>query len=158
MKKKILLNMLIILLMFNLTACVQKHIEKIPFNVKINKSQIAEYDESYLILEDATVEKFDGHLKVKAIYTNNKDIYVSASDAFSVYALQGKEQLNADFEIGGKRNLKKKIEPGNSIEVEYVEKLENNDDVVLYVCTPDIQKYIVGSMTCKIDELYKIND
>ena len=158
MKKKILLIMSMIILMFNLTACIQKQVDEIPINVNINMSPVAEHDDSLLILEDATVEKFDGELKVKAIYTNNKEIYVSVSDAFSVYAIQGEHQLNSVFDIRGKRNLKKKIGPGNSIEVEFVYKLENSDDVVVYACTPDAQKYIVGSITCKIEDLYSKND
>lgn len=143
MKRKIFVSILSITLIFTLSSCIQKK-EEVPSNVKINMTSTAKYDESILSLDKARVEDLEEVLKIKGTYTNNNDVDVSVSDAFSVYAIQGKDQLDAVFDLRGKRNLKKKIKPGSSVKVELVFRLKSDDEVTIYMCTPDLQKYIVG--------------
>lgn len=152
MKNKFFKGILAITLMLCLTACVKQTEADETVTENVSLTNVAEYENSVLELKEAVIDKEEGIVTVKGIYTNNTDSNCSASNAFSVYVVQGEDQLNFSFDKNENKDIKKRISKGESIEVEYVFHLSSFDEINVYACTPDRFRVVLGTIKATVED------
>lgn len=140
------------ILMLSLTACGQQKVIDEVAKKNVVLSNVAEYEDSILELTGTEIDTEKQIVRIKGTYTNNTDSSYSSLNAFSVYTVQGDEQL--DFYTGKNenKNNKKKISSGESIEVEYIYRIENNEDIKVYVCTPDRFRVVLACIKLEMED------
>lgn len=114
-------------------------------------SSTAEYENTELELKDASKTTLDDGteaLLVNAVFTNNTSEGIYAMSAFAVNAFQNDTQIEDISDINGDQSsLTTEVKDGQSIDVQYCFRLNDDSPVEIDICEPTADQNKLGGTT-----------
>lgn len=142
--KKLITLLLVMVMIFTITACGSTETQKQLTNT-------AEYDNSILELEEAnivTTDNGDKVVKVEATYTNKNAEPLYALSAFAVRAFQNDKELTDISDINGdEASLIQEVKDGQCVSVNYVFILDDDSEVEILIGEPTADQTTIGQKT-----------